>query len=227
MISIVILMPLAFPEILLAFYDRYTYLLDAFTYMLLALLISYVPNKFIRIFLLSAYGLLNLYFTTMVNLNWKRSAYIDNRLLKEMPNPGNRTVLLLNIPQNMNGIPMIGAQRDGAFKKCYNLFVDKNLNNKIYEAAAYNMITKNDGAHVLVVNDTFLRVTLNQWSTWWWYEDYGGRSYENDDYKLIMRDPGHWFDVILKHPANEYLLLFQQGDQWKQVNMKKRNEDQY
>jgi rod shape-determining protein MreD len=227
MISMVILMPLAFPEFAMVFYDRYTYFLDAFVYMLFAMLVSYIPVKVIRIVVLSAYALLNLYFTTIVNLNWKRSAYIDNRLLKEMPNPGNKTVVLLNIPQNMNGIPMIGAQRDGAFKKSYNLFVDKNLNNKIYEASAYNMTTKNDGAHVLVVNDTVLRVTLNQWGTWWWYEDYGGRSYENDDYRLIMRDPGHWFDIQLKHPSSDYELLFQQGDQWKVVNMKKMNEDQY
>jgi hypothetical protein len=226
-ISMVIVMPLAFPQILLLFYDRYTYFLDAFIYMLLALIFSYIPNKVIRIFLLASFALLNLYFTNIVNLDWKRSSYIDNRLLKEMPDPGNKIVLILNIPQNMNGIPMIGAQRDGAFKKSYNLFVNKDLNNKIYEASAYNMLTKDDGAHISVVNDSMMRVTLNQWGTWWWFEDYGGRSYENEDYKLIMRDPGHWFDIVLKHPSDQYLLLFQQGDQWRVVNMKKRNEDQY
>lgn len=222
-----IIMPLAFPDMLLVYFDRYTYFLDAFVYMLLALLASYITNKYISIALLTVYGLINLYFTVKVNLLWKHSAYITNRLLKNFPDPGNKIVLLLDLPQNMDGIPMIGAEKEGQFKMMYKLFVNKDIPNKIYDVVAYNMITKDDGAHVWVYNDSLMKVTLNQWGTWWWYVGHGAYSYENEDYKLDMKDMGHWYDLHLKHPADQYLILLQQGDQWKIVNMKKRGENQY
>jgi hypothetical protein len=227
MISQVILMPLAFPDFLLCFFDRYTYFTNAFIYMLLTLLISFVSNKFISTSLLSLYALLNLYFTVKLNMLWKRSAYIDNRLLHNLPDPGNRTVLLLNMPENMKGVPMIGAQPIGEYKMMRELFVNKDLHNKVYDVQSYNMLDAGDGAHITVINDSVIKVTLNEWGTWWWYEGHGGYSYQNEDYKLDMRDPGHWFDVTLKHPASQYLLLYQQGDQWREVNMNKKNDDQY
>jgi len=226
-VSVSILLPLAFPDMLLLYYDRYTYFLDAFVYMLLALLVSYIPVKYVGAILLAIYGLINVYFTIKLNLYWKHSTYIDNRLLKDFPNPGNKTVLLLNLPECYNGIPMIGAEKESQFKMLYKLFVNKDYSGKMYDVAAYNMITREDGAHVYVHNDSLITVTLNQWGTWWWYAQYGGFSYENEDYKLEMKDMGHWFDLKLKHPADQYLLLFQQGDQWKTVNMKKKNEQQY
>lgn len=227
MISQVILMPLAFPDFLLCFFDRYTYFTNAFIYMLVALLISYISNKFISTSLLSVYVLLNMYFTVKLNVLWKRATYIDNRLLHNLPDPGNRTVLLLNMPENMKGVPMIGAQPIGEYKMMHELFVNKDLHNKVYDVQSYNMLDAGDGAHVTVINDSVIKVTLNEWGTWWWYEGHGGYSYQNEDYRLDMRDPGHWFDVTLKHPASQYLLLYQQGDQWREVNMNKKNDDQY
>ncbi len=217
-----IIMPLAFPDMQRVYFDRYTYFLDAFVYMLLALAVSYISFRFIRGFIIGGFGLINIYFTIKVNLDWKHSSYIVNRLLKNFPDPGNKTVILLDLPQNMNGIPMIGAEKDGQFKMIYKLFVNPDIPNQIYDVAAYNMMTGNDGANVVVHNDSLLRVTLNEFGRWWWYEAHGGISYENDDYKLIMRDMGHWYDLILKHPEREYMILLQQGDQWKIVDRSKK-----
>lgn len=225
-ISTGLLLPLAFPDLLLVVFDRYTYFLDAYTFMLLALLVSYITNRYISVILLSLYGLVSVYFTVRLNLYWKQSAYIVNRLMRELPDPGNKIVVLLNLPQSYMGIPMIGAERDGAYKKVHELLVGK-IPNKVYDAEAYNMNTKEDGAHVVVANDSVVRVTLNQWGTWWWYEAHGGYSYENEDYKLYMRDMGHWYDIQLKHPMDDYLLLYNVGDRWKIVNVHKKYEEQY
>jgi hypothetical protein len=225
-ISQVILLPLAFPDMLLFFFDRYTYFLDAFIYMLLATLVSYIGNALIGNSLLVVFSVINLYFTTKLNLIWKHATYIDNRLLNNLPDPGNKTVILLSMSENFKGAPMIGAQSIGEYKLMHELFVGP-LPNKVYDVASFNMNDYEDGAHVTVINDSVIKVTLNQWGTWWWYEGHGGHSYENSDYRLNMRDMGHWYDITLKHPASNYLLLYQQGDQWKKVNMKKINEDQY
>ncbi len=226
-ISLFILLPLAFPHILLMFYDRYTYLLDAFTYMLLALLASNINSKYVRYALLVGYGCINLYFTIKVNLYWKHSTYIDNRLLRELPNPGNKTVILLNIPENMHGIAMIGAQPDDEYKGMRELFVGKTIPNKIWDAASYNMLTPDDGANVTVKNDSTIVVTLNQWGTWWWYEGHGAKTYATVDYKLNLTDPGHNYELVLKRPADSFLLLYSVGSIWKTVDMGKKGVEQY
>ena len=226
MISVIIIMPLAFPVIQLVVYDRYTYFLDAFVYMLLVLLVTYIPGKIVPVILLTLFGLGNVYFTIRENLIWKHATYVDNRLLHEFPDPGDKTVVLLNLPQNMEGVPMIGAEADGQFKMMYELFVGKKLPNKIYDAAAFNMISQIDGAHVKVINDSAVKVSLNQWGTWWWYESMGCRNYENGDYKLEMLKDGNSFQLTLKHPANGYMLLYSIAGQWRTVDWTNK-QDQY
>lgn len=221
-----IILPLAFPDMLLVYFDRYTYFLNAFIYMLLALMITYITAKFISRAMLIILGIINIYFTVTINLIWKQSNYITTRLLKEMPEPAGKTVVILNLPQNMNGVPMIGAEHDGQFKKMRDMLVAPS-NTKMYDVAAYNMLTKDDGAHVLVVNDSTVKVTLNQWGTWWWFGDFGAVSYENEDYKLNMVDMGHWYLLTLKKPKENFLLLFEVGDQWRTVNWNLKNEEQY
>jgi hypothetical protein len=212
---------------LLIFYDRYTYFADGFIYTLLALiLLRWVGTK-AGVAIMAVYALVNVYFTVKVNTYWKHSAYVSNRLFNEFTDPGNKTVILLSIPENMMGAPMIGAQPDGEFKMMRDLLVGPlPNNNKIYDAASFNMTTKNDGAHVKVVNDSTVQVILNQWGTWWWYEGHGGRSYETEDYKLNMTDVGHWYELTLKKPADQYLILYSSGDRWRTVDMGKK-EEQY
>lgn len=224
-ICLAIIIPLAFPYLLLVFYDRYTYFLTAFLFMLLALGAISSAKKSLVI-LLVTYMAINLFFTIKLNILWKQATYVDNRLLTELPATGNKTVLLLSMPENLKGVPMIGAQPDGMYQGMRQLLWGKKEPVKIYDVMSFNMVTMHDGTHVTVVNDSILKVTLNQWSTWWWYEGHGGRSYETPDYRVDLVDPGHWFEIKLKHPANNYLLLFQNNSAWKAVDMANKG-DQY
>jgi hypothetical protein len=124
-------------------------------------------------------------------------------------------------------VPMIGPFVRFSFRQMYNLYNDRQINNTMYDVVSYNMIGKDDGAHVTVANDSVLHVTLNQWGTWWWNNMWGAYSYENMIYKFNLVDPGHWYELTLKRPASQYLLLYQVGDQLKIVDMSRKNEDQY
>jgi hypothetical protein len=225
---IAFILPMPFPDAaLLVFYDRYTYFVDGFIYTFLALLVGSYVNKYVSIALLCLYAGVNLYFTVKLNLYWKHSAYITNRLLHDLPPADNKIVVLLNVPENMNGVPMIGAQPESEFKVMDAILNNVYIKNPVYDAVSYNMMSETDGAHVTVANDSVLHVTLNQWGTWWWYEGHGAKSYETNEYSLNMIDEGHWYELKLKKPASQYLLLFQTGDQWRVVDMNKKNVDQY
>jgi hypothetical protein len=228
LVTLALLIPLWFGNSQLVIFDRYDYFAGAFLYLLLAVMVSFIPVQIVRIGVIGLFVLINLRFAIKVNRYWGKSYHVDKALLVNLPDPGNKIIILLNLPENMNGVPMIGSEKESEYKLMHNLLLaDRQIGNTVYDALSYNMSTPGDGAHVTVANDSMIHVTLNQWGTWWWYEGKGGHSYENEDYKLNLIDAGHWYELTLKKPAQQYLLLYQTGNQWKTVDMNRRNEDQY
>jgi hypothetical protein len=180
----------------------------------------------VHIAVFALFLLVNVFFLMRVNLRWKRSDRVVQQLLESFPDPQGKTVLLLNTPENMDGVLMIGSPKFGAFRLMYNLSTGRQQSSPVYDVVSYNMRSVNDGAHVNVINDSTIKVTLNQWGTWWWYDYRGAVSYENSAYRVNMVDQGHWYELILKKPAHEYLLLYSVGGQWKMVNMNAGDADQ-
>jgi len=229
LISLALLVPLWFGNMLLVLFDRYTYFSAAFFYMLLTVLVSFITLQYIRLTLIGLYALINLRYTIQVSRFWAKSYRVNQGLLNNFPpiGVGSRTVILLNLPESMKGVPMIGSDFESEYKFMHNLLLPgKKINNTVYDALSYNMNTPGDGAHVTVINDSTVRVMLNQWGTWWWFAGKGGFSYENGDYKLDLADPGHWYNLTLKKPTQQYLLLYSVGEQWKIVDWDKKNVDQ-
>ena len=228
MLSLFFVTPLSFPGAeLLVFYDRYTYFSCGFLFMLLALLAAWLaPNKYVLIGLFCVYVDFNLFFTIKVNTYWIDSDQVIRKLLKTLPEPSGKTVLLLNIPENMNGVPMVGAQPDGIFKALKEVYTDTLVPGKIYDVASYNMVADYNGAHVTVINDSVIQVGLNHMGTWWWYEGHGAVNYETPDYKVDFKTKGLLYELTLKHPADNYMLLYSVGEKWKETDMSLKNKQQ-
>lgn len=218
--TLAFLMPLPFPNAaLLVFYDRYTYFTSSFLFIVAALLAARYLPRYAALSLFAGFAAISLFFTIRVNTYWKHAAYTTTRLITSLPPLGSKTVLMLNVPENLNGVAMIGAQPEGQFKAMHEVYTGNTIPNSVYEVASYNMINTDDGAHVDVENDSTLVVTLNQWGTWWWYGGQGAVSYSNEAYKVDMVDAGHWYRLTLKQPSSSYLILFVAGNQWQTVNM--------
>ena len=230
LITLALLVPLWLGDTMLIIYDRYTYFTGAFVFCCVAIIISFISIAAVRLLLVAAYALINIRFTIQVARYWMKSERIVSALLASFIPTNGKTTLLLNIPQTMRGAAMIGAEEESEFRMLHDgLYPDKAIGKdaRIYDGMAYNMLTPADGAHVTVLNDSTIRVTLNQWGTWWWYGMRGGGSYTTPDYSVNMIDGGHVYELTLKHPAEGYLLLYQQGDRWKTVDMSKKNIEQY
>ena len=196
--------------------------------MLFAILVSLISMQYVKLGILAVYFLANLRFTILVSRYWGKSEKVIHGLLYNIPDERNRTIILLNLPQSMHGVAMIGAEQNSEYKLMHDLMLpDKAIKTTVYDAMAYNMETPSDGAHVTVMNDSTVKVTLNQWGTWWWYAARGGHNYENVDYKIDLTDPGHEYILTLKKPAQKYLLLYEVADQWKEVNFDKKGVEQY
>jgi hypothetical protein len=217
-ITLFFLLPVSFPDpALLVFYDRYTYFSCVFIYLLVMLIISSaVKNKYLLIVLFCIYLDLNLYFTIQVNDSW----------ITAVPPAGNKTVLLLNNPENMNGAPMIGSTPDCELKGMMEVYTGLRPLNTFYDVASYNMVADYNGAHVTVINDSVIHVGLNHVGTWWWYEGHGAVNYETPDYKADFKTKGLYYVLTLKKPADNYMLLYSVGDKWKVADMSLKNKQQ-
>jgi hypothetical protein len=219
--------PLSFPDTGLSILDRYTYLIDALIFVFVALLFNAILNRTVLITVLVIYGLINVRFTHRINAYWQQSAAIVNNLVYTFPNDPTKKVLLLDLPECLQGVQMVGSRDDGEFRMMYNAIMPSKLTNTVHDVEAFFVSSPVDGVHVMVRNDSTVHITLNQWGTWWLYYGFGAKDYENSDYKVNMRDSGHWYELILKHPASEYLLLYQTAGNWKKVDMAKIDVDQY
>jgi len=223
---IALVCPMWLPDNMLILFDRYTYYMLPFIYILLMFLLVHLPRR-IAVGIFAIYAFINVYFTNQVATYWQYSAHLTNKLEHALPPCGDKTVLLLNLPEYMNGAPVLGPWWHFSFKQTYNLLNEQQINNPMYDVVSYNMISPTDGAHVMVVNDSTIHVTLNQFGTWWWANLTGAYSYSNNDYRFNLIDPGHWYELTLRHPAAQYVLLYEAGDQWKVVDMNKNGKDQY
>jgi len=211
--------PVWFPDIQTVQFDRYTYFMLPFIYLITTFFLVQIKFRELAITIWTMYAFINIYFTLKENNDWRHSSHIINKLISDFPVAAdNKIILLLNVPANMNGVPMVGPFLHFSFKQMYNLENVQQITNPVYEVVSYNMTGPGDGAHVMVINDSMLHVTLNQWATWWWYGMRGAFSYENEYYKVNMIDAGHWYELTLKHPAGQYLLLYLVGDKWKKID---------
>jgi hypothetical protein len=224
LLFIALVSPREFPPMQLVALDRYVYFMTPFIYLVIALLFGRLRVVGISMFVVGI--LVSLYFLIKVNKYWAGSQKVVTGLMNSFPATGNKTVLLLNLPENMEGVPMIGSSKPSAFALSYELMRQKKIAGPAYDVASYNMIGPDNGAHVNVINDSMIKVTLNQWGTWWWFYFHGATSYDNEHFNLDMRDVGHWYELTLHKPAHQYLLLYSVGGTWKAVDMNKREEDQ-
>ena len=218
-LTIAILMPLPFGDTpLLIFYDRYAYFAVGFIYVFLFYLLEKFFIKQLALALFIAFGAVNLNYTIKINTYWKHSAFIDDRLFRELPPLGNKIVLLLNVPENLQGVPMIGAQPEGEYKILRELFIDSSVKNQIYDVLSYNLTSLHDGVNIDIDNDSTLCVSFNQYGNWWWYEGHGASAYETPEYKVTFVSNNSAYRLTLKHPKEKYIVLYETDGMWRELN---------
>jgi len=191
LLFLAVLIPLWFGEILYVLYDRYLYFAAPIFYLLLAVAISCIPIKFVKIFFVAAFSVLSLRFTVLVSRYWGKSAKVIDGLMQSVPTQTGKKILLLNLPQCLNGVAMIGAENNSEFRLLHEmLYPDKPVRDSVYDCLAFNMNTPDDGAHVRVLDDSTVLVTLNQLGSWWWRAGFGAEDFENSEFAIKLIHTG-------------------------------------
>lgn len=230
LISCASILPLWFYDLFPYEGSRYYYLPSVFLYALLPLSFLRPGKKNVsgKIFL-GLYGLCCVASTLYLNVQTGRSGTIFRNIIKNFKWEKAERVLLLDLPQTYNGVGVIGADKANNFKLHLNIFRKKDtITARIYDVSSYNMMGRWDGAHVTVLDSTTLKVTLNQYGSWWWYDGFGASDYENDTYSVTMIDNGFSYLLKMKQkPDKDIVLLYLVGDEWKEVDMSRIGEEQW
>jgi len=223
--GLALVLPIYFEPLFSVSNSRFTYQPGLFMYLLLALIIfSAVKNRKLQFGVFSIYLIVCIILTEKKVFEWRAAAKIQYGILRTFEWQDSNPVLLLNLPAYYRDIRIIPANADNEFNKQLNIFGYDSVRGKLYEVSSYNMQNPRDGAHVTVLDSMRLKITLNQWGTWWMYHNLGATSYETDLYKVEMTDPGHEYLLQLKSKPENLSVLFLQDIYWREVDFNKTDE---
>jgi hypothetical protein len=152
---------------------------------------------------------------------WRRSTEVLDALAADFPAQEKGPILILSGPTLYKGFPVVLAMEPSDWPDQIRLRTGRNVRGHVHEVSAYSMSHWWDGASAERVTDTTVKVTLNQWGTWWLWNWLGATDRDHPLFHLRMIDGGHWYEVDLKPGARNALLLVQDGKRWKKYRLDK------
>jgi len=222
--ALILISPIYYDDIFTLYNSRRSYQISVFFCMLLStILFGISRGKVLR-------GIIAIYFFVCVGFllrkicHWSTAARVQYTLLEGLNPDEDRPTILLNVPAYFQDVRVLPADKDQAFPGQRTLFTGKPHPSSLYTVSSYNMLHDWDGAHVTVVDSQTLKVTLNQWGTWWMWNYAGAGSYENDLFVFELTDPGHEYHIRFKENPQQLNIFFQQGYQWKKVDLSRSAE---
>ena len=227
LISLTLILPFWLKDSLMFTNDRYYYVPSLFLLLLLAVSVVQIRQKILRYTIGGIYLVLCLLGTIHIVLKAREAGQVFFSMIDSFRWQDRSHVVFLNLPNNLDGIGIIPAGNPHYFNKHLFAFGKDTIKGKTYDAASYNLIDRENGAHVTVLDSMTLKVTLNQWGTWWWGRNHGLTSHENELYQLDLTDPGHEYIMKFKQRPRDMVVLYQVGISWKEVSFDKPGQEQW
>ncbi len=229
LVSLAIILPYSLPELMRVNNDRILYYTAFFQWPLLALGIAWLFTKKngLRNLVFGVVLLCCMSFTFRLIWDWRQSTKVFWAIQKKFIWKDAPVVLILNMPSTYNGVGIILGSDSSDLPAHLHIFEHINPKGKVYDVSSYNMQQPGDGAHVIVEDSNHLHVVLNQWGSWWQQQGLGGEDRSNELFDLHFIDPGHDYRLTLKQHPKGMVILYQQGREWRVVDMSKIGEEQW
>lgn len=218
-IALLPIVNLFYVKLLFSENDRYGYLASPFIITFLVLLFWQFKSRLKWIpllvyFTISAYCFGNLIF------KWQESEKIYNGLVDSFDYFHKKEVILLNLPDNYNGIFMFkrGAPQ---LKTALEVLNKTTFTDSLISVAEYSMLRPNEKFAIRSDTVNHINVTFGQWGSWWMKNALGAVDYENERLKFSL-DRGMSYNLEIKGALNadETIILYQEGKQWKTVDIR-------
>jgi hypothetical protein len=228
LIGIVIILHYLPADLFLVNNDRYLYLAAFFQWMLVAIVIGvFFRNRWLRSAVFAVVLAVCLGFTAYLVREWRRSTKVFWAVQDKFRWNDAPLVLILNMPSMYNGIGIIRGNDTSELPNHLYNWGRPVPKGQVRDVSSYNMNHSWDGAHVVVEDSTHLHVTLNQWGSWWQLAGLGALNRSNEFFDLHFIDPGHDYRLTLKQRLPGMVILYQQGLEWRIVDMNRIGVEQW
>ena len=228
LLSIILIIPFWFGDMFMVRNDRFYYLPSVFLYQFIAVLLFSIRSIKISRIIIPGYIMLFVIGACYVIISVRAAQKIQMGMMNNFRWQNAKQVLLLNLPCTYNGIGIEPSTQPSNFNFYLNIFGKDSVKGKIYDVAGYNVQEFWNGAHVTVQDSLTLKVTMNQLGSWWWQGEFGALDYENDIYSAKFTGFANEYLLTFKQkPDTGTVILYQQGDQWRRVDMNKLGQEQW
>lgn len=197
--------------------DRYCYLTAPF--LLSAIVVGlFMSGNYLR-WLLMPYTLLSAYMLAQNIINWNYAGKITAALENNFKGYGSSRVFFLNMPDNFHGAYMMRSGfGSGMTARCVKQMNNTPCTEQLHDVVSYNLCSPIDSAIVQIKDSATLYVKLSNPGSWCWYYGGGGRSYENDVFKVELEKNTNGYSVNFKNKKTDDVFLYQAGSSWHRVN---------
>ncbi|RQO32106.1 hypothetical protein DBR32_00385 [Taibaiella sp. KBW10] len=229
LVSLAVALPMYFYPSFLYEGFRYYYLGSIFIYAWIVLaLVQLIRKKIVRQVVLILYFLGNTAVTLYLVREVRSAAAVQWGLLRNYKWKDAPKVVLLSIPNYLNGVSIMGRYEFGNFQRNLRLLTQVSQKGRIYDVAGFNMLSRYDGAHVVVIDPQTIRVLFNQSGNWWWDAYIGASDYENELYQFDVEPDGRSYTLSFRQPLSPgTVLLYSVGQDWHVVDMKNIGGEQW
>jgi hypothetical protein len=204
-------LPMFYYDLYLTENDRLGFMASAFLFVLIALMLSQLPKRLffsLSVLYLSA----NIFLLIQTTQLWFKSERVCTSLIKSFHWWDADEVMVLNLPDNMNGMYMFrhfGAT--SSLPESLAAYHKRKKMPKMYDVKRYNMISDTDGVSVKVDSMNHLTVKLNQFGNWWQYET----TAKTEIFEVENIEMGYRLKLI---PTDKKrIVLYQVSGEWREV----------
>lgn len=206
--ALLLVVPLYFQESGLVDFDRYTYfMLPAVG----AIFGHYFRKKWLRVGIMALSAGLLFY----TNLLWQKSAALSREMLLKIPDfKDGKPTLLLNIPDALRGLPMIGYAPEGEAALLRRYVLEKPFSGIVLEAGACQISSPKDML-VETAWRTPQALEIKQLNgDGWWADGILTPDFENNLFSVRFSHPNRSYVLTLKKPAADFHVLQWNGVRW-------------
>ena len=217
------LLPVAnmfFYTLLLGENDRYSYFALAFFCLFLVGIFEKLPK--IPALVLTAFFLVcNAFFQQKTIQAWKQNAIAYNRLMDSFSWENAENVLVLAIPDNLQGLYMYrDAGDESRLEEALDLLKNRKPKGKTYEALRFNLSHADEGLRI--EQDSAgapLKLLFNQYGNWYWQTKPELAEKKGVWYETVQQE-WHTEIILLDSLPKNTILIYPDSSRWKQYQIK-------
>ena len=209
--ALVLVTPLYFQDAGLVDFDRYAYFMLPAAGALLGLFINRFGMRWKLAVGAVAFSVFSLVYTVQL---WQQANRLSNTMLATIPPPvAGEITLLLNLPNALRGVPVVGMSPEGEAALMRKYVLGNSFPGILLEPSACDLLTVKDSVRVARTGLQTLQVTALNGQGWW----SGGvlsTDWENNYFAVHFEPHRSAYELQLKLPAGRYQLLLWKEGRW-------------